>query len=289
MQISEVTRRHILDHLLLIRKEPFYGRLEVLDFLKRVWNLESMPSEDSRFSTAEADIWQHMVRNSDWDDSYLLYERLDLLHCSDDEFKAFVATCVHPVVMTVPGKAADLAEVLNQFLQRDGFRLEVTREESQQPVYEMLSLRPPASEADEDTFEVVLSFAGEDRDYVESVAAFLLGKDVRVFYDRFEEVTLWGKDLAAHLDKVYRSKARYCIMFISKHYATKLWPSHERRSAFARALEEKHEYILPARFDQTEIPGLQPTIGYVDLSRKTPEELGTMIIAKLGRRASVGI
>lgn len=33
----------------------------------------------------------------------------------------------------------------------------------------------------------------------------------------------------------------------------------------AASLMEQCEYILPTRFDDTEIPGIQPTIGYVDL------------------------
>jgi hypothetical protein len=104
-----------------------------------------------------------------------------------------------------------------------------------------------------------------------------------VFYDKYEEVTLWGKDLSEHLDSVYRGDARYCVMFISKNYAEKLWTNHERRSALAKALEEKSEYILPARFDKTEITGIRPTVGYVDLTVKAPEELGRMILQKLGR------
>ena len=35
---------------------------------------------------------------------------------------------------------------------------------------------------------------------------------------------------------------RYCVMFISKNYANKIWTSHERRSALAKAIEEKEEY-----------------------------------------------
>jgi hypothetical protein len=135
----------------------------------------------------------------------------------------------------------------------------------------------------EDVYEVVLSFVGEDREYVEAVARYLLSSDVRVFYDKYEEVTLWGKELTEHLDKVYRGSARYCVMFISKNYANKIWTSHERRSALARAVEEKEEYILPARFDDTEIPGIRSTIDYVDLRKKTPEQLGKMIVQKLGR------
>src|SRR4030042_5862224 len=119
-------------------------------------------------------------------------------------------------------------------------------------------------------YDVALSFAGENRTYVESVAANLISQGLRVFYDKYEEVNLWGKDLYQHLDLVYRTKANYCIIFISSDYAKKLWTNHELRSAQARAFEENREYILPARFDDTELPGVLPTIGYVDLVKKKP-------------------
>lgn len=51
----------------------------------------------------------------------------------------------------------------------------------------------------------------------------------------------------------------------------------------ARAIQDREEYILPARFDNTELPGLRPTVGYVDLRQKTPQQLGAMILEKLGR------
>jgi hypothetical protein len=133
-------------------------------------------------------------------------------------------------------------------------------------------------------YDVVLSFAGEDREYVEQVAEFLERHGVTVFYDKYERATLWGKDLAEHLDGVYRKQGRFCIMFISRYYAEKVWTTHERRSALARALTERVEYVLPARFDDTEIPGLQPTICYEDLRSLTPEQLGELILQKLGRR-----
>jgi hypothetical protein len=74
------------------------------------------------------------------------------------------------------------------------------------------------------------------------------------------------------------------VMFVSQHYVKKPWPKHERTHAQARALLAQEEYILPARFDDTEIPGVPHTIGYVDLRAKSPEELGEMIVRKLGRR-----
>ncbi len=76
-------------------------------------------------------------------------------------------------------------------------------------------------------YDVVLSFAGEDRDYVEKVANKLLYKGIKVFYDNFETVDNWGKDLYTHFDEIYRKKAKYCVIFISKNYENKVWTNHE--------------------------------------------------------------
>nr|MDO8100130.1 TIR domain-containing protein [Candidatus Njordarchaeota archaeon] len=168
---------------------------------------------------------------------------------------------------------------------QNGRPLDLRNEEKEAvPVHEgILSNAVGVSPASREDYEVVLSFAGEDREYVEKVAEYLKRNNIGVFYDRYEEVSLWGKELTEFLDKVYRGSARYCVMFISKHYANKIWTTHERRSALAKAVQEKEEYILPARFDDTELPGLRPTIGYVDLRKKTPEELGKMVLQKLGK------
>lgn len=71
-------------------------------------------------------------------------------------------------------------------------------------------------------FDVALSFAGEDREYVEQVASYLKELDVKVFYDRAEEVELWGKNLYLYLDDIYQHKSKYCVIFISKFYKKKL-------------------------------------------------------------------
>jgi hypothetical protein len=134
------------------------------------------------------------------------------------------------------------------------------------------------------TYDVALSFAGEDRPYVAQVAAGLAAEHVKVFYDEYEPATLWGKDLYTHLRDIYQTQARYTILFASKHYAEKVWTNHERESAQSRAISERTEYILPARFDDSTIPGLLPTTGYIDLRTTTPEQLVGLFLAKLGRK-----
>ena len=128
---------------------------------------------------------------------------------------------------------------------------------------------------------VALSFAGEDRAYVDQVAKCLKKKDVIVFYDLFEQVDLWGKNLYTHLADIYQNKAHYTVMFISQHYKEKLWTNHEREAAQARAFTESAEYILPARFDGTEIPAVFPTVGYISLTNISSDDFAQMVFDKL--------
>jgi len=136
------------------------------------------------------------------------------------------------------------------------------------------------------SFDIVLSFAGENREYVRKVAQYLQRKKVSVFYDEDEQVHLWGKDLAEHFALLYGRSGKYCIIFISKEYVVKTWTTLERRAALSRALKEREEYILPARFDNTEVPGILPTVSYISLVDKSPAQFGKMVFEKL--RGSFG-
>ena len=130
--------------------------------------------------------------------------------------------------------------------------------------------------------EVALSFAGEQRAYVEEVADALQSRGIAVFYDGFEKVQLWGKDLVEELHNVFANRADHVVMFISQEYVEKVWPTHERRSILSRAVQEKSEYILPVRFDDTPIPGLPTSIKYEQADDHTPAELAAMIAEKMG-------
>jgi len=136
-------------------------------------------------------------------------------------------------------------------------------------------------------YQVALSFAGEDREYVNKVAGLLKENNIRVFYDKFEQVDLWGKDLGIHFDYIYRRESQYFIPFISMHYKEKIWTNYEVRTAIARAIENKEEYILPVRFDDTELDGIRSTLGHIDIRNMAPEQLANLIINKLGSEVNI--
>ena len=131
-------------------------------------------------------------------------------------------------------------------------------------------------------YDIALSFAGEDRTLVEEIADKLSVNGVRVFYDRYEEANLWGKELYDHLSEIYQNKARYCIVFLSRHYTEKVWTNHERKNAQVRAMEETKEYILPIKLDDTEITSIRNTIGYLDFREHGIDGIVTKTLEKLG-------
>ena len=132
-------------------------------------------------------------------------------------------------------------------------------------------------------YDVGLSFAGEQREYVNKVAKELKSHGIRVFFDDFEKVKLWGTDLYEHLDEIYQNRCRYCVVFVSKQYVQKAWTNHERKSAQARTLHQREEYILPVRFDDTPVPGLRDTVHYLNAQQLAPRDLADTIRQKLGR------
>ena len=137
-------------------------------------------------------------------------------------------------------------------------------------------------------YEVALSFAGEQRPYVEEVARFLLSRGIGVFYDEFESVSLWGRNLVEEFQDVYENRSECVVMFVSKEYVSKAWPNHERRASLSRAIQERQEYVLPVRFDDTSVPGLPSATKCLLAASHSPAELATMIAEKIGAASFAG-
>lgn len=131
-------------------------------------------------------------------------------------------------------------------------------------------------------FDVAISFAGPQRDLAQEFATILRDAGFTVFYDNFYPAQLWGKDLPSFFDAIYRLRSRYCVIFVSQDYLERPWTNHERKSAVARAIEEKGEdYILPIRLDDAELPGIAPTIGYLRYPEYSVGQLAAMACTKL--------
>jgi hypothetical protein len=122
--ITQVTRRRIFDTIIL-SKVRWEGRLEEPDFLARIYDLDTMPSTDSRYKSAVGDIRQHRVNNpEDWPDDWVFTDsRFGLQHGDDELVLQFLAEMLHPLVRADEEEVGRLLNSFNEALARDGYEL----------------------------------------------------------------------------------------------------------------------------------------------------------------------
>lgn len=134
--ITGLTRRNICDFMSMERV-AWSGRLEEDQFVARVWpNANQLPSYDNRYKGALADIHQHRVNNYDWDDDWVFADaRFNLGGCADDQFLAFLAEVVHPVVRSDDDEVNKLVTEFNRHLRPDGYALTPGSYISGKPIY----------------------------------------------------------------------------------------------------------------------------------------------------------
>jgi hypothetical protein len=121
--IKRQTRLDIFDGL-RIHRVPWAGDLSEVQFLERIWDLSSLPSNDYRYSDAAGDIYQHRINNYDWDDDWIYAdERFDLLGCNDQTFVQFCTNMLHPAVRSDTTQTKEVAALLNDTLAADGWEL----------------------------------------------------------------------------------------------------------------------------------------------------------------------
>lgn len=134
--ITIITRHNIFDSI-RVDNIWYAGRLEETDFLFRLFDLNKLPSDDSRFADMSSDIWQHRINNpNDWSDDWVFYDRrLDLLNCSDVGFLQFLSEMIHPLVRGDSEEVNKLLQVFNDNLRHDGFEIVEKTRISNKPVY----------------------------------------------------------------------------------------------------------------------------------------------------------
>ncbi len=132
--ISRITRRDIIDLFKngitedswLVEETiyyPYYGRFDIVDFLKRLYKLDTWESGDSRLKNAEQEIAMHS-RNGDYPDDWVFDdERFHLINGADNVFLNFLCEVFHPEVRDENKEWKKYFEKINSLLRADGYEL----------------------------------------------------------------------------------------------------------------------------------------------------------------------
>lgn len=147
-RITDITKRDIIqlftegidvyDLFLAHQKEvyPYYGRLEEIEFLQRLYDLKNMPSMDERYENALGDIHQHTVNNDDYPYGWVFTdERFPLSKGTDEEYLLFLCEVFHPEVCNAGELLNKYYDKINSLLKCDGYELYREKTISGRPLY----------------------------------------------------------------------------------------------------------------------------------------------------------
>src|SRR5690606_32481144 len=115
--ISNITRHKLIEALDGV---SLAGSRDLIELLREHWPAIDEPYTDRMSErTLADDIYQHAIRNSDWDNSFLL-ERVGFLACSQARVFRFLEDVLDPIRRN-EGDRERVISLLNPILHRDGF------------------------------------------------------------------------------------------------------------------------------------------------------------------------
>jgi len=132
-------------------------------------------------------------------------------------------------------------------------------------------------------YDIAVSFAGEQREYVRQTVAACKVKGLRVFFDEDKTNEWWGKNFVQEQRRAYSSQTRFFVPFLSSDYLAKPIPMDECSSAMMTAVKHGDGYILPVIMGNADVPPelLHPHIGYLRSEAYSPDQLADELVAKV--------
>lgn len=187
-KITKITRYAILEVLDTYMATDFYGRLNEVEFWERIFNLEKLPSTDSRYPDMKGDLWQHRVNNNDWDDNWYI-DKFDLLETEDAKFLKFLTEFFHPEVRDINRNTKRALATINKNLALDGVELYVKSKVSGRDILGARNITP-ATQIDETPLAII------DNDFI----SLQINKNV---YDHIKQYLI-NEDYFHAVDEAYK-------------------------------------------------------------------------------------
>lgn len=198
----------------------YYGQLSEVDFLRKLYPLDKMISNDPRYKNAEDDISQH-TNNGDWEIGWVFTDnRFELLNGSDLHFLEFLCAVFHPENRDEKGCWKKYLEKINKLLNADGYELFENEKISGRSVYSWRKLTDEESASGK-----FLPFSLRHKRNIESKVIHLptISKKIREKFIRL---------FSQHDDIQYRSEANYNYTISSKEAVVKDLQGYYRPKAF---------------------------------------------------------
>ena len=132
-------------------------------------------------------------------------------------------------------------------------------------------------------FDVSLSFPGESREYVHTIAERLVRElgPHRVFYDNFYKSQLAIPNLDTALQTLYRDRSRLLVAFLSASYSQKMWCGIEFKAIRAILNNREDQRVMYVRCDDGDVEGVFSQDGFIDAKSHSPEQVADFIVERV--------
>lgn len=127
------------------------------------------------------------------------------------------------------------------------------------------------------TYDVAISYAGEQKEIASRVANILRADHFKVFFAPDRESEYIAEDMIAQFYRIYRYESRYVAAFVTEDYLRKDITMHEARTAMLRRQEEGRNCLIPIYFGKAALPRLDPDIHYIQADDLREVELADKI------------
>ena len=217
---------------------PYYGRLEEIDFLERLYDLENMESNDPRYKNAKGDIICHTINNDDFPFCWVFQDdRFGLKNGSDEDFLKFICEVFHPLVRDEKKQWGLFFNKINNLIKEDGYELYVKEYISGRELYSYRLFG--ADVADKMDKNAIIDLIDEFKSGL--IAKATNGEMSEKDYKRCRDILMRVPELKLHIPAFIKSNHsandfRSYMQAYNQHYA-------ERRSLIHTEMDNLASYL----------------------------------------------
>lgn len=120
-------------------------------------------------------------------------------------------------------------------------------------------------------YDIALSYASEQKDYVSSVYKLLEMKGLSVYFAAAHQEELTGADMTKEFYSIFHDQCLLIAAFVSDIYLQKKRPMAEAAIGQMRSREEKRSCLIPVYFGDARLPEFDPDINYLNADKPAEE------------------
>lgn len=127
-------------------------------------------------------------------------------------------------------------------------------------------------------YDVALSYAGEQKDYVASVYKLLKRKGISAYFAPAYQEELTGTDMTDEFYTIFHNQCLFIAAFVSSEYLQKKRTMAEAAIGQMRSREEQRNCLIPVYWGDARLPDFDPDINF--LSADKPAEIVAHYLAE---------